>query len=123
MTTLHLDRPVVPALPPTTEVTGPAVWTCRIRGCNARVRIAEATIRTTWRLTKPNYTGTPRKLISKTTLLTSSPLCPEHRTVMRGKAIEGVLDESIKCGPKCTEAAGHSCRCACGGANHGTGVA
>ena len=113
-----------PPLPQTSEELMPVIWKCRINGCTNRVREAEVLVRTQWKWTKATITngGNVRPVAKKQTL-GATPLCPEHNLRMKGTPIVGVFDESIHCGPKCTQAVGTSCRCVCGGAQHGTAVA
>lgn len=45
--------------------------------------------------------------------------CPECSKRAMLKKVEGEFNPDHKCDVRCTSAKGHTCRCACGGANHG----
>ena len=111
-------------LPPMTQDLMPVVWKCRVAGCTARERHAEVLVRTQWKRTRPTIrNGGETRIYSKMRPIAPAPWCPFHDFRMKGKPILGVFDESVDCGPKCAKAIGTSCRCVCGGANHGTAVA
>lgn len=45
--------------------------------------------------------------------------CPSCSNRAMLKRVEGEFNPDHKCDIRCTSARGHTCRCACGGANHG----
>ena len=45
--------------------------------------------------------------------------CPACGYWMKGKEIKGEIVATIKCGMNCQTATGDTCRCECGGLNHG----
>lgn len=114
----------VPSLPKATREPMPVIWKCLVAGCTTRVRESEALVLTEWRRTRASIlNGGKTRVYTKMRPIGVIPRCPEHDRRLKGTPIVGVFDESIQCGPKCTKAIGASCRCTCGGANHGTAVA
>jgi hypothetical protein len=49
--------------------------------------------------------------------------CPQNHRVFPLKRIEGTYSEDFKCDSRCLNAKGHTCKCSCGGINHGRGHA
>lgn len=47
------------------------------------------------------------------------PHCAQHRRQLRFAAVEGILNEQVRCDARCTDARGVKCECSCGGFNHG----
>ena len=59
--------------------------------------------------------------LGKVTGLHRSPRCPRHGTsTIRTREVKGTKVASVECGPRCWKAHTPSCRCSCGGAQHGT---
>ena len=48
--------------------------------------------------------------------------CVKHRSMLHGRRVRVTLTNG-PCGPDCREATGSTCRCSCGGANHGEDAA
>ena len=49
------------------------------------------------------------------------PWCPHHGSnAVRTREVKGTEVAGVECGPRCWKAATPSCRCSCGGAQHGT---
>ena len=55
--------------------------------------------------------------------LPKSPRCPRHGvSPVRIREIRGTQVDSVECGPRCWKAHTPSCRCSCGGTQHGTRI-
>ncbi|MFD6356750.1 hypothetical protein [Nocardia tengchongensis] len=50
-------------------------------------------------------------------------ICPKHRTHLKWTALKATYNPDKVCDFRCVGAKRASCECACGGANHGTGLA
>jgi hypothetical protein len=49
--------------------------------------------------------------------------CPDRHKVFQLKQIKGTYSKDHQCDSRCLNAKGHTCKCSCGGMNHGMGFA
>lgn len=77
--------------------TGAMIGRCAVRGCTHTVKM-EANQYIDW----------------------NGHRCEKHpRYPLNWKGIKGTVNLEHVCDSRCTNARGHNCECACGGANHG----